>query len=43
LPQLTYNFIKEDKLMMKGEIGIQTKDDFVENLNIVGELFVFLH
>jgi hypothetical protein len=28
---------------MKGEIGIQTKDDFVENLNIVGELFVFLH
>jgi hypothetical protein len=30
-------------LMMKGEIGIQTKDDFVENLNIVGELFVFLH
>jgi hypothetical protein len=29
--------------MMKGEIGVQTKDDFVENLNIVGELFVFLH
>jgi len=29
--------------MMKDQIGLQTKDNFVENLNIVGELFVFLH
>jgi hypothetical protein len=29
--------------MMNGQIGVQTKDNFVENLNIVGELFVFLN
>ncbi len=29
--------------MMKGQIGVQTKDYFVENLNIIDELFVFLN
>jgi hypothetical protein len=29
--------------MMKGQIGLQTKDNFVENLNIVGDLFAFLN